>query len=642
MAKLDKRRGTTQYLPAHNNRAKAMKRFLLLLYVSASWSASPLWARDVFVMLSGGVSPFNNNYSQYLQARAMNEYFEKHYPANSVWTFFGAGNVEGKSAVLCDVRREVDRDGMQLNSWIAGPLPHNRPATRENVLRAFREEILPAVAKGGTLYLYVGDHGSRSAGTKDRECVIDLWGLKPDSDNPRGWRSERETTLGVKEFRQLLASGIGKGKVVFCMTQCYSGGFHGLGLPDEMTPNKKWFTRTPEWTAAMPKAPAKLLLAAGFTATDGLSTAAGCDPSPDADGWAGYERYHPEGLLGVNLMTDEIRDGGCRSFAEAHERATLVDQTIDKPRSTSDEFLARWATLIETKLTVELKTTSKVRQAVAAYQRTVDGATPKISDPAFRERQQQFQRFVETMGQQNSGAKSLLKSGTRRELESAIGIVRRTTGSMTNNPGNVTKAPPRRPRSGTAATSDTRRVWRESLSPAWAELVKSGEATNLMSLPLEFEMHLLKLERGTNNYFFGSGRALQEEGYWFAGHARPATLDHAGAEIISRWTLERRSKILAWAESSDNVDLRSAAKKMSPRRPRSNAENSIERMPPGKLPDLTPVRSSLSRKTAAERALFYRRVLGAWEFLLAVNERPALNQLRELIALESTPLPRIR
>ena len=44
--------------------------------------------------------------------------------------------------------------------------------------------------------------------------------------------------------------------------------------------------------------------------------------------------------------------------------------------------------------------------------------------------------------------------------------------------------------------------------------------------------------------------------------------------------------------------------------------------------------------SAAERTLFYRRVLAAWEFLLAVNERPALNRLRELTELERTPLPR--
>jgi hypothetical protein len=38
--------------------------------------------------------------------------------------------------------------------------------------------------------------------------------------------------------------------------------------------------------------------------------------------------------------------------------------------------------------------------------------------------------------------------------------------------------------------------------------------------------------------------------------------------------------------------------------------------------------------------LFYRRVLAAGEFLLAVNERPALARVRELADLERIPLPR--
>jgi len=35
----------------------------------------------------------------------------------------------------------------------------------------------------------------------------------------------------------------------------------------------------------------------------------------------------------------------------------------------------------------------------------------------------------------------------------------------------------------------------------------------------------------------------------------------------------------------------------------------------------------------------YRRVLAAWEFLIAVDERPALTRLHELTELERTPLP---
>ena len=35
----------------------------------------------------------------------------------------------------------------------------------------------------------------------------------------------------LSELKAVLAQGLGRGRVVFCMTQCYSGGFHFLGVP---------------------------------------------------------------------------------------------------------------------------------------------------------------------------------------------------------------------------------------------------------------------------------------------------------------------------------------------------------------------------------------------------------------------------
>src|SRR5215204_2718658 len=78
-----------------------------------------LHARDAFVMLSGGVSPFANNYSQYLQAKAVVAYFEQNYPRDSIWVFFGAGNIEGEKPIFCDVRRQERRDGMTKDWWLA-------------------------------------------------------------------------------------------------------------------------------------------------------------------------------------------------------------------------------------------------------------------------------------------------------------------------------------------------------------------------------------------------------------------------------------------------------------------------------------------------------------------------------------------
>jgi hypothetical protein len=46
----------------------------------------------------------------------------------------------------------------------------------------------------------------------------------------------------------------------------------------------------------------------------------------------------------------------------------------------------------------------------------------------------------------------------------------------------------------------------------------------------------------------------------------------------------------------------------------------------------------LSEKTAAERVLFYRRVLAAWEFLVTLQAQSALAELQLLIGLEQMPV----
>src|SRR5262245_42391537 len=99
--------------------AKARRWMALVL---AAGCAPTLCARDAFVLISGGDSPLENNYSQYLQARAVAAAFEENYPPESIWIFFGAGNVEGEPPVFGDVFRQVNRDGLTLDSWLAGPL----------------------------------------------------------------------------------------------------------------------------------------------------------------------------------------------------------------------------------------------------------------------------------------------------------------------------------------------------------------------------------------------------------------------------------------------------------------------------------------------------------------------------------------
>jgi hypothetical protein len=578
----------------------------------AVFSAQFLQARDAFVLLSGGSSEMENNYSQYLQARAMAEFFDRNYPQNSVWTFFGAGNVAGATPVFSDVYHPVKRGGVLVDAWLPGTLPHNRPATREEFLPALRKEILPAVADGGTLYLFVGDHGSRSTG-RPPESIIVLWSLYHDDLSEHGWNESDHESLGVSELRQVLAAGIGRGRVVFCMTQCHAGGFHYLAFPRDMTPETSWFTSVPGW--AKRKQPEISLRAAGFAATDEFSLASGCDPSPDPDMWSGYERYLPENLLGINLFTSERQGNGCRSFAEAHAAATLVDRTIDKPRSTSEQYLDRWAHLIETRLARETRLTPVVKQAVAGYQLTVNGRKPEVADAAFQERQALFQGFIEKLAAQNDA--DFLFTGTRADLEDAA-----KQHSMTAMDDTATSPPATR----------TSRLWNHQVRPAWKAAVEANRAAVLPAAAVDFEKFLLDQEDHGVDYFFGDGDDLRDDVFWQAGYGNPQTMNPEHAEAIALWAQQRNQKILDWAGTSGTDSVRNAADRLGqliavpePDSTAMNGEDNVQ-----------------MKATAAERTLFYRRVLAAWEFLIAVNDRPALEKLRELTELERTPLPPVK
>jgi hypothetical protein len=607
------------------------RRILALRLVLTACCVQTLCARDAFVLISGGDSPFDNNYSQYLQARGVAAHFQRKYPRDSVWIFFGAGNVEGEPSVFGDVRRQVKRDGLTLDSWLAGSLRCNRPARRDLILRALREEILPAVSGGGTLYLFVGDHGERPRG-KDRESLINLWSLERDSESEHGWRSNENETLSVGELRRTLVNGLGKGRVVFCMTQCHAGGFHYLAVPRTMTPPRKWFKVGPGW--ATPEQEPVFPRAAGFTATDEFSAAAGCDPAPSANEWVGYERLIPEKLFGLDLLTLERTGEGLRSFAEAHVAATLADGTIDNPFSTSEQYLERWANLIETRLAQEPNLTAQVKKAVIAYQRTVDGEVPKVLDRAFRERQALFARFVERLIEQNPAVENLLLTGRRKELEETV----EPPGAEANRdrqPARRQTDPPQRQgrRRGGGASPEMRKLWNETVRTAWQTAVESNGLTNVLGAALDFEKHLLRQEAKGRDFFFARRGSLQEEIFWRSGYSDPQTVNLAKAEAVVRWGVERRSKIVAWAKAEDDESLRTAAAKLSQMRP-------PRRSSPTPINETSATTEPVSKVTAAERALFYRRVLAAWEFLLAVNERPALTRLRELSELERTPLPR--
>ena len=577
-------------------------------------------ARHALVLLSGGGTPFSNHYSQYVQAKALTAFFERAYPDEPTWIFFGMGNRPDAPPELADAHRLIVRDGLELDAWEPGVLRGNRAATRANFLRALREEILPTVRDGGTLHLFIGDHGELTK-PEEGESAITLWQFKRGSRRRGAWFTDEKELLTVTELRQALAEGLGQGRVIFCMTQCHSGGFHYLGVPREMPAPRNWFATAPEWLRAQrpPRMPA--LRVAGFTATDEDSLAAGCVSDPDPERWAGYERFAPESVIGVDLMTERALSAPRLSLAAAHEAATLVDATIDKPRATSEQYLERWAHLIENRLAHELRVTEKTRAAVAAYQRTVDTGSAAAQPGAaadFRARQEQFRRYIERLAQQNEAARDLLLRGTRQQLEEAM----RARGG---------RGGPRGGGHRRGMMTEARRAWNNALRPAWKAAVQAP-GTLLAGPALEFETHLLTLEEDGRNFLLPRGSdedAFLSEVYWKSTYAEPQKLDRAKAEAVTRWAAERADRILAWARASADPGLRDAAEKIAAAL-ESRAGPAVDERAPA---------STISRRTAAERVLFYRRVLGAWEFLIAMDARPELARLQELIEIERTPLP---
>ncbi len=571
-------------------------------------SAGLVVARDAFVLLSGGGTPLSNNFSQYLQAKGMAAHLQRTYPAESVWIFFGVGNREGEPPILADVHKRVKEDGTLRDLWLPGALLHNRPARKAEFLRTLRMEILPAVHDGGTLYLFIGDHGSL-ARKEPKESVVTLWQL--EKKGRKGWNTNPAEELSVTELRAALETGLGAGRVVFCMTQCHSGGFHFLGLPRKVRPEAGWFaTPVAKWQDGA--APMPLLSVAGFTAVDEASLAAGCDPDPDPDRWAGYERFIPEALLGIDLFDGQPKGSGLPSFAAAHEAAVLVDQTIDKPRSTSEQFLELWADLIE-QLAEEPSLNPDLQARIEAYRSAVGTGLAENADQAFGARRAQFERFITRMTEQNPGAATLISTGTRAELERALGPSGRRAGR------------PRRPATG---PNEREKLWREIVRPVWQAAVKAGKVGGLAGDELAFERHLLTLEEKGRDFLFarGSQNPILNELYWSSGYAFPSTMNPKKAEAVTRWGAQRRVRIGEWARASTDPQVAAAANRLFP--------------PPRPVETFNPPPRKLSTRIAAERTLFYRRTLAAWDFLLAVNHQPALEHLRRITAWENTPLPR--
>lgn len=565
--------------------------------------------RDAWVVLSGGGTPTTNNYSQYLQARALNRWLRQQVPAEAIWTFFGAGNVPGKPVRLADTRRQVEEDGALLESWLPGELEGNRPATRAEVLGALRREILPRVADGGTLFLFVGDHGELSE-REPRESRIVLWQLEPAPLTPRGWLTNPEQVLGVRELRDVLASGLGRGRVVFCITCCHSGGFHFLGEDETAHPDPAWLRPGAGPLALVAESlPPRI---AGFTATTAADPAAGCIAYLDTHTWEGSERFLPEALLGIDLVTGARRELPRDTLAEAFAAAMEVNVTIDQPHGTAEAVLETQARMIETTLATR-DLTPRAAEARRRFLEVADGGPVVSDDLELRRREALYRGWTQILATEFPEIAQTLQRGRFVDLEQL---------------GAPQPPAPKPSREEKRAERELRRAWVDVIRPAWRRALESRAVKGVGEAESAFERRLIALEESAREplFFPGDREAVQEELYWQSGAADPAA-DVARVRTLARWEARRERAILDWAAGASSARVRDAVRSWQRAQEALNPQGEESGDPP-------PLRE------AALRVVRWRRVLAAWSFLDAVGDEARLARVRALLALERTPVLR--
>lgn len=312
-----------------------MKRLTALLLMS--FTTNPVFANQILV-LSGGGTPLTNHYSQYIQTKTLFDDLSARFPQTEATVLFGGGNQPGVVPTMGDVHRLVKLDGLDYESLIFGEIKGNSAATPQNVEKYFAQDKLSKMRKNEALFLFVSDHGMPFIDDEgnfdlsyDNNC-IELFGYGADLKNGDvTMMDDRQRCLARKDLQSRLEKKVSAGRVVFAMSQCYSGGFHKMSVSLE---------------GPYPKANPRIC---GFTAVPEDATASGCTADVDGPTYQGYERYFTQQLTGVDIVSGERLRPARVSMKEAHEQATLEDNTKDIPLSTSDYYLWKWALVISKK-----------------------------------------------------------------------------------------------------------------------------------------------------------------------------------------------------------------------------------------------------------------------------------------------------
>lgn len=165
------------------------------------------------------------------------------------------------------------------------------------------------------LWLVFNGHGGQGGTAADN--YLSLW---------------EQTDMSVQELEQLLSSGPRSAPTRFVLTQCYAGGFAQL-----------------VYRNADPRQGLSDYPRCGFLAVAAEQAAEGCSPALATADYRDYSTYFFAALYGRSrtgtpLQAEPDRDGdGQVNPYEAHLYALRTARSTDLPRSTSEDYLLRWA-----------------------------------------------------------------------------------------------------------------------------------------------------------------------------------------------------------------------------------------------------------------------------------------------------------
>lgn len=549
-----------------------MSRFLICAFFI---HISMIAYADQILVLSGGGSPENNHYSQYLQTKTLYSDLKERFSDLSPSLFFGAGNRTGTAATIGDVHRVYKEDDLLFSEMIPGFIPDNNAATPKNINQYF-DRLL--IAPNETFFMLVSDHGSpfiNSRGEIDESFsnnCIELWGtsidLKADTykENPPYLRCLSKNSLQTK-----LRKAAAKGRVVFAMSQCFSGGFHQMSVDT----NHKYPSANPA--------------ICGFTSVTEDDTAAGCTPSVNDVNHQGYERAFTEQLTGLDVVSAQKLRPGRTSLKEAHEEATVQDLTKDIPLSTSDYYLWQWALAIEASNFKPRTKKISAKEARSYIQNSQIGQTGDSESTRYQGKNLFFSRAQAALNFYPE-YRDLLKAplSAHQALEDKLAAQLEDLADRIE------------PLALALNTSVS------ALSTQWKQFVSRSESVPNIS-PLEAQ---LERQIGFSPILVMSFKAVS---------------DLKTANALRDYNARRMGYALEWAARSPEKDLRNLAQAIN------ELESSVKNLEDEYL-------KLEIRHGHVRRLLIYRQILGALNALEKMEDPIALKELDGLLSCENARL----